>query len=363
MSLVSLGKGPELVSATDGVSFPASLQPAIDAKAIVQVVEERLLLLRCHAADGLGRGPPKGTGRFRNSCARSIFSVDMKKSMRALVCLMGVVPRSILSTWPAFRENLLRVLEKECSHVRLYVYNLDTGNTPVDGVVMEQGDMRIIPADVIEQQQQADVDRIVNTKCISSCFRSSYTEENTRNAMRQLHTEYMVGKYVESVADEFDVVVVCTADARLARPICMEHVREAAAGTQVFTSRVNNAEGYTNGFYVGGPRALLPILKRYIDFEPSHRDYEYTVKRAFDMHKVKHGFTDMVFWKIRGNGEVFWAGGQDTSFLDKTEAARVRALYKRDGGCPASCPCILVFVLVVLLLLLLAVLWRRSHRP
>lgn len=286
--------------------------------------------------------------------------------MRVLVCLMGVVPRSILSTWPAFRENLVRVLEKECNNVRLYVYNLDTGDTPVDGVVMEQGDMRIVPADVIEEQQQAEVDMIVDTKCISSCFRSSYTEENTRNAMRQLHTEYMVGKYVESVADEFDVVVVCTADARLARPICMDHVREAAAGTRVFTSQVNNAEGYTNGFYVGPPRALLPILKRYIDFEPLHHDYEYTVKRAFDMHKVKHGFTDMVFWKIRGNGEVFWAGGKDTSFLEKAEGARVRALYARDardGDCPASCSCVLVLVLVLLLLLLLAVLWGRRHRP
>ena len=251
--------------------------------------------------------------------------------MRALVCLMGVVPRSIRYTWPAFRENLVRVLEEACDHVHLYVYNLDTGDAPVDGVVLDQGDVRaVVPADVVEAQRQADVDKIVDAKCRPTCrFRSDYTDTHTRNAMRQLHTEYMVGTYVERVADQFDVVVVCTADARLARPPNMAHVREAAAGTRAFTSQVNNADGYTNGFYVGAPRALLPVLKRYLDFESSDFDYEYGVKRAFDMHGVEHGFTDMVFWKIRANGQVFWPR-EDTSFLEEAEGARVRALYEID---------------------------------
>jgi hypothetical protein len=249
--------------------------------------------------------------------------------MRALVCLMGVVNRSIRSTWPVFRENLVRILEQHCDHVHLYVYNLDTGDAPVDGVTLEGNVRDKIPADVIEEQRQADVDVIVDNKCTPCEFRSDYTETAKRNAMRQLHTEFMVGTYVERVADQFDVVVVCTADARLARPLNMKHVREAVATATVFTSEVNNADGYTNGFYVGPPRALLPVLKRYLDFESSNYDYEYTVKKAFDMHGIKHGATDMVFWKIRANGNVFWPFKR-TSFLEDAEAARVHELYESD---------------------------------
>ena len=250
--------------------------------------------------------------------------------MRALACLMGVVNRSISFTWPVFQENLIRPLEQECDHVHLYVFNHDTGDAPVDGVVLEGNVRDKIPADVIEEVRQADVDVIIDNKCTPACeFRQDYSETHKRNAMRQLHTEFMVGTYVERVADQFDVVVVCTADARLARPLNMKHVQDAVASNTVYTSEVNNADGYTNGFYLGPPRALLPVLKRYLDFESADYDYEYTVKKAFDMHGIQHAFTDMVFWKIRANGAVFWPSKR-TSFLEDAEAARMHELYESD---------------------------------
>ena len=95
----------------------------------------------------------------------------------------------------------------------------------------------------------------------------------------------------------------------------------------IYTSQVNDAEGYTNGFYFGKPGQLSKILNRWDDFENSNHDYEFALKKSFLKYNIHREATDIVFWKIRANGIISWQGGARTDWLDDKEAKRIRHMY------------------------------------
>ena len=245
--------------------------------------------------------------------------------LKCLLCFFGVIPRSIRHTWSSIYDNLVVPLKKEFD-IDIFVYNLNVEGAKVDGRVLDQEDVKLIPFNFKNEDLQTDVDKVLNIKCKDRCqYREDYGAATERNAMRQLHSEKKVGDFLASHECEF--ACVCGPDYYLARKINMDHVRDSIATSTIYTSQVNDAEGYTNGFYFGKPGQLIKILNRYDEFQSSNHDYEWGVKRAFVEHSLQRKATDMVFWKIRASGNVSWQGGQRTSFLVPEEAARVRALY------------------------------------
>ena len=84
-------------------------------------------------------------------------------------------------------------------------------------------------------------------------------------------------------------------------------VREAAASDNlIFTSACNDAGGVTNGFYVGAPRVLSVVLRRYDEFERHmhiRNDYEAVLKSAFELNGIERRVTRAVFFKVRASGE------------------------------------------------------------
>lgn len=252
--------------------------------------------------------------------------------MNIIFCLFGVIPRSIKKTWLTINNNIIEILKKNGINVDIYVFNLNVENIPVDGKTLNQKDINIIPFDYFDEQLQSEIDIIINKKCENTCkFRSDYDQKTTRNALRQLYSEYMVGKFLENnnISSFYDLAFVCGPDYYIANNIKIEHIIDSYYNNILYTSQVNNGDGITNGFYFGKIHNMIKLLKRYNDFESSNKDYEYTVLKAIKNYNISHKFTDIIFFKIRANNDIHWQGGKKTDFIkDKNEKNNINLEYQ-----------------------------------
>jgi len=57
---------------------------------------------------------------------------------------IGVIPRSIKYTWESININIIQKFKEQ---YRVDIFNLDVGDTKVDGVKLNKNDINIIPYD------------------------------------------------------------------------------------------------------------------------------------------------------------------------------------------------------------------------
>ena len=221
--------------------------------------------------------------------------------------------RSIRFTYETFLRNLIEPLKKD-NDVHVYVFNLDVERTVVDGRSVNQMNYRIIKADHCEEYKQSILDKELDVYYQEGIckMRNDYTNISIRNAIRQMYSEYRVGMYLEKHKDEFDCAIVCGPDYYLLRPINMDDVNNSINNSSiVYTSNVNDGQGFTNGFYIGGIESMVKILKRYEiirELLPTKRDYEYLLKKTFIKYEVSRRITDMLFVKVRNNQSIVRQG-------------------------------------------------------
>ena len=70
---------------------------------------------------------------------------------------------------------------------------------------------------------------------------------------------------------------------------------------------MNDAEGITNGFYMGLPMdvaRLMSTFDHYIHFAHLHRDYERLVKASMEYHKLERRLMEMPFCKVRASKKI-----------------------------------------------------------
>lgn len=250
--------------------------------------------------------------------------------MNIIFCLFGVIPRSIKKTWNSINSNIINILKEKGINVDIYVFNLNVENTLVDNNLLNQEDIKIIPYAYFEEEKQSRVDKIIEQKCINSCkFRKDYNDNTIKNAMRQLYSEYRVGKFIEQINNikKYDLAFVCGPDYYIANQININDILDSYNNNFLYTSQVNNADGITNGLYFGKIPEMINLLKRYNDFESSNKDYEYTVLKAIKNYNIKHKFCNIIFFKVRANCNIHWQGGKRTDFLNKDEAKNVKLEY------------------------------------
>ncbi|KAL1520684.1 hypothetical protein AB1Y20_022253 [Prymnesium parvum] len=277
------------------------------------------------------------------------------RPLRVALCVFGVVARSIASTWPSIDERVASPLRRQGWELTIYVLNMDVGSAPVDGVALRREDVRVVPAHVLETAQQAEVDALLDAKCaVWSCrFKyDAFAPEMSRNAMRQMYSELRVGQFLQKHASAFDVAVVVGSDLLFPLDVSVAHVQEAASeeGRRVvFTSGGNDAGGYTNAFYIGAPRVVSSILRRFDDFERHmhlQNDFEAVLKSAFVQLGVERRVTNTIFFKVRASSDsvpqrVVWQGGPQLPSLVNWTAAEVAQIRKEARKWKAQCyfPC------------------------
>lgn len=236
----------------------------------------------------------------------------------ALLCLFGVMGRSSHITFDTIKVNIIDYLQQNDITVDVYAYNIIVDNALVDGKEIDNANWKKeLPFKYFEEELQSDVDiKIQNhlqnvTKC-NIWKDQTYDKHHIQNAVRQMYSEYMCGKYIDTKEEKYDVVIVCGPDYYLPFEINLSHLYNCMHDKNViYFSRNNNCHGFTNGFYISTPNIVSKILKRYNELPlilPVEKDYEYIIKVIVDKYKIDTLFTDMLFFKIRSNLHVYWPG-------------------------------------------------------
>ena len=257
---------------------------------------------------------------------------------RALLCLFGVINRSIKCTWKNINSNIVEHLKKNNIETDVYVFNLVCDNGLVDGVNVNNNDHTIIESTFYECKSQSVLDHDIKEKIETVPYKPSYvlwyTDNQIHNTMRQMYSEYRVGAFIRTHMKDYDYAIVCGPDYYVTKPINIHDLRKSKKNNMVYISDVNpGMNGYTNGYYVSSNlkdmsimlcryEHILPFLK---DFKG---DYEQLLKKYCDANSVQVMSTDQVFFKIRANKTIFWQGFNDKHKEDDHNKTAYQSVMK-----------------------------------
>lgn len=237
---------------------------------------------------------------------------------RGLVCLFGVVNRSIRYTWDNIKTNIIEHLKKNDVNVTIYVFNLICDNGLVDCINVNNNDHQKIQPNVYEWKLQSELDKEIQRYKESAPYKISYvqwyTDNQIHNTMRQMYSEYRVGKFIQTHMKNYDYAIVCGPDYYTTQPVNIYDLKDSKDNNMVYISNVNpGMNGYTNGYYMSSNlKDLVTLLCRYKDILPFLKDfkgdYEQLLKKYCDGNNVHVMLTDQVFFKIRANKTIFWQG-------------------------------------------------------
>lgn len=249
---------------------------------------------------------------------------SFNKKEKIVVCFFGVVARSAIYTYKNLYINIINVLKKKYD-VDIYVFNNNVENTKVDNKQLNNNDVKLFNADIYEEEKQSAIDKkikkMIKIKNIKTRMRKDYSENAIKNAIRQMYSEEKVGNFLKKNENKYKCAVICGPDYYLLDNINLQHVKNCINNDSiVYTTDVNNAQGFTNGFYIGTPNSCSKILKRYSILDkllPKNKDYEYFLKQAFIIHSIKRLVTDTKFVKVRANKSIVRQGIMRTKKYDK----------------------------------------------
>lgn len=223
------------------------------------------------------------------------------------LCFFGVIPRSIKYTIQSIEHNIIKQLKQKYI-IDIFVFNLNVENTRVDGNILNQEDINLINYTFYEEDKQSDLDiEIKKLYDMGICkMRNDYSNIEIINSVRQMYSEYKVGCFLEKNKDNYKGAVICGPDYYIVNNLDINTDYFSYDNT-IYTTRVNDAQGITNGFYIGTINSLVPVLKRYeniTEYLPTDKDYENILKRAFDKNNIICKKIDLLFVKIRSNKKI-----------------------------------------------------------
>ena len=227
---------------------------------------------------------------------------------RVVVCLFGVIPRSIKYTWESININIIQKLKEKYS-VDIYIFNLDVEDTKVDGVKLNKNDINIIPYNIKEEYKQHELDKTIDKFCSKiQCKIHKYSKNTNYNSIRQMYSEYRVGKFLEKNKSKYIGAVVVGPDYYILNPIKEKDFSDSIHTNKslIYLTQIGNGSngGYTNGLYFGKIDNLNKILFRYLllhKYLPTKKDYEYILKKACVDSNINIRISDIIFFKIRAN--------------------------------------------------------------
>lgn len=230
---------------------------------------------------------------------------------KVVICFFGVVSRSIKYTYRNLEEKIINIVKSHYD-VDVYIFNNNVENTVVDGIPQNNNDVKLLESTFFEEKLQSAIDNDIKNTIVSKqivCrMRYDYGRDAIQNSLRQMYSENQIGLFLEQNTNKYKCAIVCGPDYFLLTDINLEDIKNSMNDeNSVYTTRVNDAQGYTNGFYIGSLKPIIKILKRYSILEqllPTNNDYEYLLKRSFEINNINRITTDTLFVKIRGNKNI-----------------------------------------------------------
>ena len=226
---------------------------------------------------------------------------------RVLVCLTGVVNRSIRYTWPSIEDHIVKPLRSRYT-VDLAIFNNNVEDSRVDGETLNNADLAIVPHDHLFEYKQSDLDKEVERLPGFATFRDRI-DVKKRNGFRQMCIDRKVAEAVEKSETTYHRIVVTNADYFYVSKLPLDAL-SSLGSSQILSCHHHDCGGYTDGFYAGDSTSICQIMgrvSRYSDLAaaPQHNgdwpNYETVLKRSFLASKIERIKVDMPFVKIRAN--------------------------------------------------------------
>ena len=274
-------------------------------------------------------------------------AAKLAQGLKVALCLYGPLDRSSPITWPSIERHVLEPLRSAGATLTIYSFDLRVRPpAKIDGV--RPCENRFVPCDECESMEQDQLGEEFYAAAKAAVRRphrlfADYSKrswkalqnithagaDSTTNALRALYSESRVGRWLSAQAgkrDGVDVAVVCSPDLFIANRLSIHDVLIAAGrrphpdlnastaarfpGGLLFTTNLNDEQGYTDGFYMGRPSVLAPVLSRLHDLSTLNatRSYEILLKAAVDKRRLYRAVTPLVFFKVRANCYVEWQG-------------------------------------------------------
>lgn len=227
---------------------------------------------------------------------------------KVIICFFGTCSRAIKYTHENHIEKIINIV-KDVYDVDIYVFNNNVEKKLIDGKSQNNDNVKLIKSNYFEEETQTYIDNKISEKVIKHNIiykmRFDYSKECIQNAIRQMYSEEKVGIFLEKHKNDYKCAIVCNPDNYLINKINMEHIKNSINNnSNVYTTTVNDADGYTNGFYIGSLQPLIKILKRFSILEfllPTDKNYEFLLKKSFEIYKINRLVTDTEYFKIRSN--------------------------------------------------------------
>jgi len=142
------------------------------------------------------------------------------------------------------------------------------------------------------------------------------TKIQIRNAIRQMYSEYRVGQFLKTNENKYKGVIICGPDYYIVNKLELREFTNSInlPGKNIYTTTVGDWGGYTNGLYFGTIKNLILILNRYQylnKYLPTNNNYEQILKKSFVNNNVNRLKSSLIFFKIRSNKEIRWAGNEN----------------------------------------------------
>lgn len=252
-----------------------------------------------------------------------------------LLAVFGVQERAYGCTRANHWEHIVKIVQKHYK-VITYVLEMVPRDGLVDGVVTQSLPCTTYsPHDVCETVGAEWVDQRVREGCIGlNCTFSvirmrkkilRYDNKTIHHAYRQLFSEFLVSEFVRKHAPGVALVVAVGNDYYFQKGMSDDDVLHASRGDDntFYTSDCYNTGGYTNGFYMGKPRAIIIGMGRWSvisRFSSPPMTYEEQLMMGLRILNLTRGvmgnhrnWDASCFLKIRHNGHLNRKGFLDES--------------------------------------------------
>ena len=228
---------------------------------------------------------------------------------KIVVCLTGVVNRSIRYTWQSIQDNLIEPLQKDYQ-IHIAVFNNNVGDTLVDGVLLNNRDMLLINYNYLYEYKQTEIDReIKQMDGYEKDYPPYLCGTMKQNAFRLMYIESKVAEFVETNKDVYEYVIVSNADYLYLNKLNVNYLQNIKEDTIGTCHHWENADMCTDGFYIGYPSSIIKLMNRifmYDQLATTYKNkpiinYERILNQSILYHKLQRLKLDFYFLKIRAN--------------------------------------------------------------
>lgn len=234
----------------------------------------------------------------------------MNKTLnKILVVLYGVIGRSIKYTYLNHKEKIFKKLKKENISFDVCVVNNNIQTTKIDGYLINNDDYKMVDYDFYIEETQKIIDKKINKfhSNYESYFGNNfydYIEKYKKDPLRNSYIETITSDYIRLNESKYDKVIAFCSDLFFAEEIDIKWIQNEECN--LIHSNQHNANGITNGFYIGTPRQVSDIMNSFYDLKSlAQIDYEHILSLNSEKKEIQTKGVDFRFLKIRATGEHF----------------------------------------------------------